>query len=183
MPTSTFHAVVPLKSPQGTPEPSFHWGHNYCSIDANVSALWRRKSHLRSILMMLIGEALVLENSRDMLSGAEAEDAAHTEEADAASDRWCRVEGESNALSDFIHNWDDGLAYQSKTSQRQKWMWKLSTRGFPKSWDPSPGLFYWRRVLLAMKLKPGYKSSYPSVVGAVVNRNMDKNPCCHCQTC
>lgn len=55
--------------------------------------------------MMLIAEALVLENSRDMLSGAEAEDAAHTEEAAAASDQWCRVERASNALSNSFHNW------------------------------------------------------------------------------
>lgn len=104
MPASTFHAVVHLKSPRGIPEPSFHWWHSYSSIDADVPALWRRKSHLRSILMMLIREALVLETSRDILPGAEAEDAAHTEEAAATIDHWWRVERGSHALSNSFHH-------------------------------------------------------------------------------
>lgn len=64
-----FHANVPCCSPfKISTGPSFHWWHSYSWINADVPALWRRKIHLRSILMMLVGGALVLGDSRGILS-------------------------------------------------------------------------------------------------------------------
>lgn len=98
-----------------------------------------------------LGEALVLENSRDHVvwSGGRGRGRGSHRRSSCGLVIVDLVSKENPMHSVISSLTDDGLANQSKNSHCKKWMWKLSTRGFPKVETPvqdclTEGKFCWQ---------------------------------------